>query len=88
MARKKKEKGSGSGLFNPYFGKFEDESHMAQRPFFTWLFMIPGLALGFWLGSGTGKMVMGLICGAVMGIALGSVIDKWLENRRKKKKDK
>lgn len=82
MARKKKEKSSGDGPFNPYFGKFEDESHMAQRPMFTWILVIPGLGLGYWLGSGTGEMLMGLICGAVFGIALGSIIDKWLDKRR------
>ena len=85
MARKKKEANPGDGPFNPYYGKFKEESHMAEKPFFTWILIIPGLGLGFWLGSGTGEMVMGLICGAVFGIALGSLIDKWFDRRRAKK---
>ena len=81
MARKKKEEKDPAEVFNPYFGKTHDESHMAKKPFFTWILVIPGLVFGVWLGLGTENLLMGLICGAVFGIALGSVIDKWRENR-------
>lgn len=85
MSRRKKEQAPGEGPFNPYFGKTEDESHMPEKPFFTWILVIPGLALGLWLGLGTGELLMGLVCGAVFGIAGGSLLDKWREKRRKKR---
>ena len=81
MARKKKEERDPAQTYNPYFGKTQDESHMPRRPFFTWLLVLPGLGLGLWLGLNTERLLMGLLCGAVLGIALGSVIDKWREGR-------
>lgn len=68
-------------VYNPYFGKANEASHMPKRPLFTWILVIPGLGLGLWLGLGTGDLLMGLICGAVFGIAGGSLIDKWREKR-------
>lgn len=82
MARKKKPTGPVEGPFNPYFGKATDESQMAKRPFFTWILAIPGLILGVFIGIGTQEPVLGPVFGGIMGIAIGSMIDKWRENRQ------
>ena len=89
MARKKKKEGKDPNkVYNPYFGKFEDDSHMAEKPFLTWIFVIPGLILGGVLGFKVENLILGLIFGAVMGIAVGSLIDKWWEGRKEKKRGK
>ena len=43
---KKKKLGAPREAYNPYFGKFEDESQMAKKPFFTWLLVVPGTVAG------------------------------------------
>lgn len=75
MARGKKNK-EPRQAYNPYFGKPSDESHMAKKPFFTWLLVIPGLILGALLGRQVVNLPLGLLFGAIMGIAVGSLIDK------------
>ena len=82
MARKKKKEEPESGPFNPYFGKATDESHMAKKPFFTWVLAVPGLILGVFIGMGTKEPLLGPVFGAIMGIAVGSLIDKAIEKRR------
>ena len=83
MGQKKQKDKQSDGPYNPYFGKAEDESHMPERPFFTWVLAIPGLVLGAFLGIGTKQLLLGIIFGGVMGIAIGSMIDKWREKRQK-----
>ena len=85
MARKKKDRKSHSGPYNPYFGKFEDESQMAKRPFFTWILVVPGAVLGVFIGMKVQEPVLGPVFGGIMGIAVGSLIDKRREKRREEK---
>ena len=82
MARKKKEKQPQSGPFNPYYGKAKDESKMAEKPFWTWILAVPGVLLGIFIGLGTHELVLGPVFGGIMGIAIGSLIDKAIEKRR------
>ncbi|MBU5230541.1 hypothetical protein [Intestinimonas butyriciproducens] len=85
MARKKKDRKSHSGPYNPYFGKFEDESQMAKRPFFTWILVVPGTVLGVFIGMKVQEPVLGPVFGGIMGIAVGSLIDKRREKRREER---
>ena len=73
MARKKKDRESHSGPYNPYFGKFEDESQMAKRPFFTWILVVPGAVLGVFIGMKVQEPVLGPVFGGIMGIAVWAV---------------
>lgn len=82
MAGKKKQDATPRRPYNPYYGKSTDESQMPKKPFFTWLLVVPGLVLGFFVGIGTQEPVLGPIFGAVMGIAVGSLLDKAIEKRR------
>ena len=84
MARKKKDRESHSGPYNPYFGKFEDESQMAKRPFFTWILIVPGAVLGVFIGMKVQEPVLGPVFGGIMGIAVGSLIDKKNAGRRER----
>lgn len=89
MARKKRKEGKDpSKVHNPYFGKFEDESKMPEKPFLTWILVVPGLLLGGLLGFKVENLFLGLVFGAVMGIAIGSLIDKWWADRKGKKQAK
>lgn len=83
MGRKKRKSGQSDGPYNPYFGKAQDESHMPERPLFTWALAVPGLLLGVVIGLGTRQLVLGIVFGGIMGIAIGSMIDKWREKRTK-----
>lgn len=83
MARKKEKKERVP--YNPYFGKFKDESHMPEKPFLTWVLTIPGAIIGAILGWRVENLPLGLIYGAVMGIAVGTLLDKWWIKRQKKK---
>ena len=82
---KKKKLGAPREAYNPYFGKAKDESQMAKQPFFTWIFVIPGVILGLLIGLKVQDVFLGLVFGAVMGIAAGTLLDKWLEKRKEKK---
>lgn len=84
MGRKKK-LGAPREAYNPYYGKFKDESQMAKKPFFTWIFVIPGVVIGLLAGLRVQNMGLGLIFGAIMGIAVGTLLDKHLEKRREEK---
>lgn len=86
MAWKKKADKGPREPNNPYFGKFEDESHMPEKPFLTWILVVPGLIIGGLLGFQVDNLPLGLVFGAVMGIAIGSLIDKWREGRKEKKR--
>lgn len=83
MARKKEKKERVP--YNPYFGKVKDESHMAEKPFLTWLLTIPGAIIGAVLGWRVENLFLGLVYGAVMGIAAGTLLDKWWIKHKKKK---
>ena len=82
---KKKKLGAPREAYNPYFGKFEDESQMAKKPFFTWLLVVPGTVAGLLVGLRVQDVLSGIFFGAVMGIAAGTLLDKWLEKRKEKK---
>lgn len=84
MGRKKK-LGAPREAYNPYYGKFKDESQMAKKPFFTWIFVIPGVVIGLLVGLRVQNVGLGLIFGAIMGIAVGTLLDKHLEKRREEK---
>lgn len=88
MARKNKGDKGPRTPNNPYFGKFEDESKMPEKPFLTWILVVPGLIVGGLLGFKVENLFLGLIFGAVMGIAIGSLIDKWWADRKGKKQAK
>ena len=81
---KKKKLGAPREAYYPYYGKFKDESQMAKKPFFTWIFVIPGVILGLLIGLKVQDVFLGLVFGAVMGIAVGTLLDKWLEKRKEK----
>ena len=82
---KKKKLGAPREAYNPYYGKFKDESQMAQKPFFTWIFVVPGAVIGLLVGLRVQDVGLGLIFGAIMGIAIGTLLDKRLEKRKEKK---
>ena len=81
---KKKKLGAPREAYNPYYGKFKDETQMAKKPFFTWIFVIPGVILGLLIGLKVQDVFLGLVFGSVMGIAVGTLLDKWLEKRKEK----
>ena len=78
---KKKKLGAPREAYNPYYGKFKDESHMAKKPFFTWIFVIPGVVIGLLVQN----VGLGVIFGAIMGIAIGTLLDKRLEKRKEER---
>lgn len=84
MGRKKK-LGAPREAYNPYYGKSKDESQMAKKPFFTWIFVVPGAIIGLLVGLRVQDVGLGLIFGAIMGIAIGTLLDKHLEKRREEK---
>lgn len=84
---KKKKLGAPREAYNPYYGKFKDESQMAKKPFFTWIFAIPGAVIGLLVGLRVQDVGLGLVFGAIMGIAIGTLLDKWLEKRREEKEE-
>ena len=77
---KKKKLGAPREAYNPYYGKFKDESQMAQKPFFTWIFVVPGAVIGLLVGLRVQDVGL-----AIMGIAIGTLLYKWLEKRKEKK---
>ena len=85
---RKKKLGAPREAYNPYYGKFKDESQMAKKPFFTWIFAFPGAVIGLLIGWRVQDLVLGLIFGAIMGIAAGTLLDKHLEKRRENGKDR
>ena len=74
--------------YNPYYGKAKDESHMAEKPFFTWKLANPGLLQGSLVGMKIRDVFLGGVFGAIIGIALGSLLDKAIEKRRKKREER
>lgn len=82
---KKKKLGAPREAYNPYYGKFKDESHMAKKPFFTWIFVIPGVVIGLLVGLRVQNVGLGVIFGAIMGIAIGTLLDKRLEKRKEER---
>ncbi|MGN8968575.1 hypothetical protein [Intestinimonas sp. HCP28S3_D6] len=82
---KKKKLGAPREAYNPYYGKFKDESQMAKKPFFTWIFVIPGVVIGLLVGLRVQNVGLGVIFGAIMGIAIGTLLDKRLEKRKEER---
>lgn len=83
MARKKKKETQ--EIYNPYFGKFEDESKMAKKPYWTWILAAPGLVLGIVVAIRTGEPFLGPVFGIIMGIGAGSLIDKHREKKQEQR---
>ncbi len=82
---KKKKLGAPREAYNPYYGKLKDESQMAKKPFFTWIFVIPGVVIGLLVGLRVQNVGLGVIFGAIMGIAIGTLLDKRLEKRKEER---
>lgn len=79
MARKKKEPNEPRRPYNPYYGRATDPSNMPEKPVWTWRLAVPGLILGAVIGVIVREPVLGVVFGGVMGIAVGSLIDKHRE---------